>query len=219
MNTAAPNASTRHDRRRLARRGCCVDARASTRDYIADDGFTARVMAALPPRRDALPAWRKPAVTALVGGRGSAASRWRCPASAFDVAREAFRLFAAQPFALSELVACWSSRRRRVRGPPQRRAATRLAQTLRRRRRRSRVPTQRPTDARRLRAMRKAASSAAFVADLVRPRRACQSFSVKLISTSPTYFSPSAANFQSVSASRTTRSKTRGGSRRRCRRR
>ena len=71
--------------------------------YIGDDGFTARVMAAL-PALDAAPAWRKPAVTALWGA-ATVAVAFALPGAAFDVAREAFRLFAAKPFALSEIVA------------------------------------------------------------------------------------------------------------------
>ena len=71
--------------------------------YIGDDGFTARVMTAL-PARDVAPAWRKPAVTALWGAAAVAVA-FALPGAAFDVAREAFRLFAAKPFALSEIAA------------------------------------------------------------------------------------------------------------------
>lgn len=80
--------------------------RDSARDhdaYIGDDGFTARVMTAL-PGRDVAPAWRKPAVTALWGAAAVAVA-FALPGAAFDVAREAFRLFAAKPFALSEIAA------------------------------------------------------------------------------------------------------------------
>jgi hypothetical protein len=75
------------------------DAALHADHYVADDGFTARVMRAL-PAVDALPAWRRPAVGAL----------WVCaaagiatllPGTAVEVARGAFRLFAAQPFSLS----------------------------------------------------------------------------------------------------------------------
>jgi hypothetical protein len=71
--------------------------------YIPDDGFTARVMTAL-PAAVALPAWRKPALTALwaAAGVGLAIT---VPGIAVDVAREAFKLLAAKPFALSEIAA------------------------------------------------------------------------------------------------------------------
>ena len=69
--------------------------------YVADDGFTARVMATLPANA-ALPRWRKPALTGLwaTAGLGLAAA---LPGTLLDVAREAFRLLAARPFSLSEL--------------------------------------------------------------------------------------------------------------------
>ena len=63
------------------------DARDHADGYIADDGFTAVVMKAL-PAPIVVPAWRKPAVTALWGiavvGLGFA-----LPGAALDVAREA----------------------------------------------------------------------------------------------------------------------------------
>ena len=72
------------------------DAREHRDAYVDDDGFTARVMAALPAPLVAAPRWRKP-----VGGRCGAspgtAIAARCPAIATDVAREMFRLVAAQP--------------------------------------------------------------------------------------------------------------------------
>ena len=37
----------------------------------------------------------------VVGDRGDCCSPWRCPASPFDVARAAYKLFAARPFSLS----------------------------------------------------------------------------------------------------------------------
>ena len=83
---------------------CSPTTRASIAgDYIADDGFTARVMTALPAPCCA-PAWRKPAVTALwgVAAVGLAVA---LPGAAVDVAREAFKLFAAKPFSLSEIAA------------------------------------------------------------------------------------------------------------------
>ena len=70
-------------------------------DYSPDNGFTARIMQALPVRQ-ALPAWRKPAVVAmwLVAAALLATT---LPGTAHEVAREAFRLFAAKPFSLSTL--------------------------------------------------------------------------------------------------------------------
>jgi hypothetical protein len=55
-------------------------------DYIADDGFTARVMSSLPPPA-ALPKWRRPAVAA--------------PGAMIDVGREAYRLLATVPISIS----------------------------------------------------------------------------------------------------------------------
>lgn len=71
--------------------------------YIDDDGFTARVMSTLPAPA-ALPRWRKPALVVLwaTAGLGIASA---LPGTMLDVAREAFRLFAARPFALSEIAA------------------------------------------------------------------------------------------------------------------
>jgi hypothetical protein len=75
------------------------DAAEHAADYVADAGFTARVMHVL-PAPVTLPAWRKPFVTALwlVAAALVAAM---LPGTAQEVAREAFRLFAAQPFSLS----------------------------------------------------------------------------------------------------------------------
>ena len=69
--------------------------------YLSDDGFTARVMSAL-PAADALPAWRRPAV-AVLWVAAAALLAPALPAAALDVARETFRLFAAQPFSLSSI--------------------------------------------------------------------------------------------------------------------
>ena len=71
------------------------DAREHRADPIDDDGFTARVMAALPPPPAALPAWRKPALAALwaVAGVGIA---FALPATATDVAHEVLRAILAQ---------------------------------------------------------------------------------------------------------------------------
>jgi hypothetical protein len=77
-----------------------ADAREHLDAYVADDGFTARVMNALPA--PAVPAWRKPAVLGMwiVAAAGAAVS---VPDIAVDVGREAFRLLAAQPISLPQI--------------------------------------------------------------------------------------------------------------------
>jgi hypothetical protein len=75
------------------------DARDERSSYITDDGFTARVMRALPATL-ALPAWRKPAVVAL-WGVALAGISFALPGAALDVAREAYRLLGAHPVSLS----------------------------------------------------------------------------------------------------------------------
>jgi hypothetical protein len=74
--------------------------RADREDYIADDGFTARVMTALPSPLVALPSWRKPAVIVLwlVAAVGLA---FAAPGAMLEVAREAYRLLATVPVSLS----------------------------------------------------------------------------------------------------------------------
>ena len=79
------------------------DASADARAYIDDAGFTAQVMAQLPPPAG-LPAWRKPVVTALWATVGLGLA-FTLPSAGVDVAREAFKLFAAKPFSLSEALA------------------------------------------------------------------------------------------------------------------
>ena len=79
------------------------DAAAHALDYIDDAGFTAKVMADLPAPAT-LPAWRKPAVTALWAAAGLGLA-FTLPGAVVDVAREAFKLFAAKPFSLSEILA------------------------------------------------------------------------------------------------------------------
>ena len=68
--------------------------------YIADEGFTARVMHALPAPMALLPAWRRPAISALWGA-AAVALAVALPSVILDVAREAFRLVAANPVSLS----------------------------------------------------------------------------------------------------------------------
>jgi hypothetical protein len=75
------------------------DARADGETYIADDGFTAKVMAALPAPVVA-PPWRKPFVIGL-WGVAAAGAAVAMPSLFLDVAREAYRLLAAYPISLS----------------------------------------------------------------------------------------------------------------------
>jgi len=79
------------------------DARGHAADYLADDGFTARVMQTL-PAPIAPPAWRRPALTAL-WGVAAVGLALALPGTAVDVARETFRLFAAKPVTLYEIAA------------------------------------------------------------------------------------------------------------------
>ena len=77
------------------------DASFHADDYIDDAGFTARVLQTLPAIGE-LPAWRRPAVAALwvIAGLLLAVA---LPGVAFDVARSAYKLFVAKPFALSTI--------------------------------------------------------------------------------------------------------------------
>lgn len=70
---------------------------------IADGGFAARVMAALPAAVvAAVPAWRKPVVAALwtFALVGIALSM---PGVVLDVSRDAYRLFTAYPVSVAQL--------------------------------------------------------------------------------------------------------------------
>jgi hypothetical protein len=71
------------------------DAAAHANAYIDDAGFTAKVIAALPPAIEPVPAWRKPAVAAIwaVAAAGACIA---APQFAIDVGREAFALLAGQ---------------------------------------------------------------------------------------------------------------------------
>ena len=73
----------------------------SQTDYIADGGFTARVLAQLPAAR-ALPAWRRPAIIVL-WIVAAALAAIAVPGVAIDIARATYRVFAALPFSLSSL--------------------------------------------------------------------------------------------------------------------
>lgn len=80
-----------------------ADVREHGTSYLDDQGFTARVMAAL-PAPVAVPRWRTPALVALwsAAALGTAAA---LPGVALDVGREAFRLLAAQPVSLPQIAA------------------------------------------------------------------------------------------------------------------
>ncbi len=77
------------------------DARATRDAYIPDDGFTAKVMHAIPVR-PAVPAWRKPAV-AVLWGTAAAALAVAMPGTLVEIAREGYRFFATQPVSLAGL--------------------------------------------------------------------------------------------------------------------
>ncbi len=78
------------------------DARDERSAYIGDEGFTARVMQALPVPLS-LPAWRKPAIVAL-WAVALAGISLALPSAALDVVREGYRLIGAQPVSLSGMV-------------------------------------------------------------------------------------------------------------------
>ena len=72
--------------------------------YLADDRFTAQVMAKLPaPAPAVLPAWRKRAVAGLwtMAGIGAVVA---FPGVYADVAREVFRLVGGHPVSLAQIV-------------------------------------------------------------------------------------------------------------------
>jgi hypothetical protein len=71
--------------------------------YVGDDGFTARVAAALPPP-DVVPAWRRPVVIGLWAATGVGAA-FALPGAVTDVAREVYRVVGAHPVAIGDLAA------------------------------------------------------------------------------------------------------------------
>ena len=77
-----------------------ADAAEHRAAYVADEGFTARVMAALPAPMLLVPAWRKPALIAL-WAVAAIALAFAAPGAMLDVGRDAYRLLAAQPVSLS----------------------------------------------------------------------------------------------------------------------
>jgi hypothetical protein len=92
------------ERQAMANEGDWLDAqlRANRPAPIADDGFAARVMAALPAATRALPAWRRPALVVLwaLAAIGLALS---LPDATLDVARQGYRLFTAIPVSVPQL--------------------------------------------------------------------------------------------------------------------
>ena len=80
-----------------------ADGRDHRAGHLDDDGFTARVMAAL-PAPVAPPAWRKPALTALwvAAGIGIALA---LPATVADVAHEILRVILGQRISLTGIAA------------------------------------------------------------------------------------------------------------------
>jgi hypothetical protein len=78
-----------------------ADARAASEIYIADDGFTAALMARLPAPAQ-LPAWRTPVIALLwliLGGAVVAA----LPDAFYDVFRAFAATFVGQPLTLSKI--------------------------------------------------------------------------------------------------------------------
>jgi hypothetical protein len=72
-----------------------ADADSHAHAYIDDAGFSAKVMTALPPAIEPVPAWRKP-VVAVIWGVAAAGAALAVPQVAIDVGREAFALLVAQ---------------------------------------------------------------------------------------------------------------------------
>lgn len=78
-----------------------ADAAETQATYLADDGFTARVLAALPGAL-ARPGWRKPAVVALWGA-AVAGLAVATPDTLLGAVREGYRLVASMPVSLPGL--------------------------------------------------------------------------------------------------------------------
>ena len=92
---ASPERDTPHD---WVDRLLADDAHDYAQSYIDDAGFAAKVMQQLPAPAT-LPAWRKPAATLLWAAVGLGLA-FTLPGAALDVAREAFKLFAAKAVVL-----------------------------------------------------------------------------------------------------------------------
>ena len=81
-----------------------AEGREHRAEYVADDGFTAAVMAKLPPPLVApLPKWRKRAVIGLWTAAGIGAVI-AFPGTYADFAREYFRVVAGHPVSLGQIV-------------------------------------------------------------------------------------------------------------------
>ena len=78
-----------------------TDAKAHDAEYLADEGFTARVMQAI-PTPEALPAWRKPMLAVLwsVAAAGIAIA---LPGTLRDVPYDALHLLASYSFSLRDV--------------------------------------------------------------------------------------------------------------------
>jgi hypothetical protein len=100
MNAPVPAAASDGDADWLDA-ALAADGRTHREAYIDDSGFTAHLTAALPAPAT-LPAWRKPALSALWAAAGLGVAL-ALPTAATDVARELFRL-AAHPVSLLEIV-------------------------------------------------------------------------------------------------------------------
>jgi len=100
MNDRPPSHATDDDWLDAALR---ADAREHRAAYLDDAGFTASVMAALPAPA-ALPAWRRPALTALwaAAGLGIALA---LPGTVVDVARDVLGLIVGQSVSLAGIAA------------------------------------------------------------------------------------------------------------------
>ena len=78
-----------------------ADARRGEADYVDDDGFTARVMAAI-PAPVALPAWRKPLLAGVWATAGIGLATM-LPAAMREAAQDALQFIASQHFSLSDI--------------------------------------------------------------------------------------------------------------------
>jgi hypothetical protein len=78
------------------------DAAEHASTHVDDGGFTAKIMAELPPAIESAPAWRKPAV-ALIWGAAAAGACVALPQVAIDVGREAFSVLATHRVSLPQI--------------------------------------------------------------------------------------------------------------------
>lgn len=78
------------------------DAAEHSYAYLDDGGFTAKVVAALPPAVQSVPAWRRPAL-ATMWGVAAVGACVALPQVAIDVGRGAYGLLAAQPVSISNI--------------------------------------------------------------------------------------------------------------------